>query len=712
MRAVLSILLLGLSLNAQALQVRDAYEANSLCSGAFSCSGETYQKLFPSRPYIQQPSSPNPVVGNCGQLPRGLDYGARRLPLTCGGGSDQRLRERIAHTQQELDHNMAYLDVNNREAAQKVLLKKDYGWAHNIKFNVTENWTYKKKVGDFVDCRNYPSYSEGGEPESYQTTCYRTGRKETVIRRVIRKRKYCARATPPPRVETDSSSSSSTHSSGTTVNGGTYNSGSTFNSGSTGSHNSGNSSRSYERQEPRQQPRQDNIKRGRDEDRGSIERRFDRGGSKPSGGSKKRSEYNELTRGNRLPARNLRRIGEDEQISQESTPTWGCDEWKIETVKDRDEEVQVDADDLSYSCTQVRSKFCTWFEESEPQSQSCPEQKTATINMKFKTPDNWKPGGDSRYDDMLPNGFDLLMGESEIITLDIKGGIDLSPKVDIKNGQKSREKPWYKYNDNWSPSVASCRYQDQVFNLELTPTERIVQSAPNLLKIPLDENGKEKAFEGLDDQGRPKSLQLQNPGRFMVLDRTNLSRTMGKDVDASKVDMKKDPALQFAGISRKSFESTRFWMRLVWFDGEMKDRDGKINERNKVKVSLGRPYSINQAGPEAENLTISLAAEGGMDKFYKQALPLEEYLGFLGGNVALDPKVKYFIEVKMAQTNFDGIYLSGVKGITDLSEQEKALLGKDAYSESIYIPLDSSTSKRGIWDWYRNMRARRMWRPL
>jgi hypothetical protein len=328
MRASLLTLLLGLSLNAQAYQVRDAFEADQMCSGVYSCDRETFQEIRRYAQPVVQPASPAPVKGNCSILPRGLDYGARPNLLSCGGGTDQRLRERIAHTQEELDNHMGYLDSGNRAAAQKVLLKKDYGWAHNIKFNVTENWTYKKKVGDYIDCRGYPTYSEGGEPERYETTCYRKGRKERVVQRVIRYNKYCAKATPPPpppQVDTTPAPS---------YNGGNYNSG-----------GSSSGSRSYERQEPRQQqqPKRDNIQRGRDEDEDAIRRRMERAEKK------------------RKPARSLRRLQDDSRTDQDSTPTYGCDEWRTKKVKDEDVELWVDADDLSYSCTKVRSKWCTWF---------------------------------------------------------------------------------------------------------------------------------------------------------------------------------------------------------------------------------------------------------------------------------------------------------------------------------------------------------------
>jgi hypothetical protein len=200
-------------------------------------------------------------------------------------------------------------------------------------------------------------------------------------------------------------------------------------------------------------------------------------------------------------------------------------------------------------------------------------------------------------------------------------------------------------------------------------------------------------------------LLVLNPTRNQVLDRSNLSRVFGDDKNPNAKmkpqDIQTDPALKHAGISRKFWENTRFWMRLVWMYGN-----------KKVRVTLGRPFEINQAGAIGDQMHISLAAKNGMERFYKLSVPFENHFAFLGGDVPLDPKKKYFIEIKLAQPGFDGIYLSGLNNDPSLNDQEKKLINKDAYSESKYIPLpEHIESKRSwleqFWDW----RARRMWRP-
>ncbi|OQW50249.1 MAG: hypothetical protein A4S09_00195 [Proteobacteria bacterium SG_bin7] len=667
-----AMLYLALAQNAFAKRVSDASEAAALCSAPFTCDAETIASDNRAPLRIDQPANPTPVQGLCGTLPRGLDYRARPTYFTCsGGGTESHTRGPIEHDADQIDKNFSLLSIGNREGAQKALLKKDYGWKKQIKVNVSQNWTYMQKVGAYTDCSDQPG-AQGGESESYQTICYRSNRKEKVVQRVVRKETFCSKKNPPPPpppVSSGGGSSGSTYGEGS---GG-------FSGGSGGSYSPSRSSSggggSYSPSRPSSGDGY-SAPKGRGESSGENRSRMDRGRNSSS-------EYKLEQMKIRAPALTYRRIADDIRTDKESEPMYGCARWETRTVSDEDTYSYEDVEDISYTCTKTRNKWCTWYQQ-ESSSQLCPEQKTINIQVKYQTPADWNPKNPA-YDDQLPNKFDLLLGESEIITVGFSSGSrDITPNAEIKNGMQTRKDPWNKYSTNWSPRTLDCRYQDQEFDLEITPERRIVQSAPNPLDLP-DGYGEKAVSEELDSSGRPKNLNLKNKARGLVLDRSGLSRIYGKDQSEQSEKSR-------VGITRKAWENTRFWMRLWWLDGN-----------NKVKVTLGRHFNINQASPEGDRVSISLAGENGMSRFYKMAVPFEEVFGFLGGDVSLDPSRKYEIEIKTAQPGFDGIYIGGLDDDSSLSDEEKKLVNKDAYSESLWIPFDASNSKRSLlqrfWDW-------------
>ncbi len=679
--------------------VGSGFDADQLCVAPFRCDGETIAPdNRPSLP-VSQPINSGTVQGGCDQLPKGRDYLAHPTGLSCsGGGQEDYLRERLPHTQEKLDENYGYLGlgptIEARTAAQKVLLVPNYGWTNQFKLDVRQNWVYKRKTGGYTDCRAQNLFGgEGGAIESYQTTCYRRNRKEEVVRTVIEKERYCVVASapppPPPPTRTEPEPETGSHSTTPSFGGGST-------GGSTGHSGSSSSRPSEPRQEPRHEPKHDT----------------NQGSSKPKGnGESFKSNRDRAKRGfdgyyrikipnqiDRFPSYSNRRIyPARDHLTEGSTPQYGCDRWEVREVGRHDEHVYENVEDVSYSCTKIRNQWCTWYED-QADSSVCPEARTATVTVNYKTPGDWNPLN-KLYDDQLPNKFDLLLGEAELIRVSLgSNGSTLTPSVNIVNAIEGHKEPWNVYETKFSPSELLCQYKDMNTTLNVLPQKRVVQTAPNTLTV------LSKSFEGLDYKGRPKNLLVSNPARNLVLDRSNLSRAFGQDKNpqakVSKADFRTDPALKNAGISRKFWENTRFWMRLIWMDGN-----------KKVKITLGRPFSINQAGAVGDTLNVSLVAENGMDKFYKLSVPYERFFGFLGGSVPLDPKKKYFIEIKMAQPGFDGIYLSGLNNDPSLSDEEKKLINNDAYSDSKLIPLPQVSSSRTWLERFEDWRARRMWRP-
>lgn len=653
--------------------VSSEYRASSLCSYPYSCDGETREPDYRPRLPVQQPYADS-IKGNCSQIPARLSYMARLSSLTCGQADTIRSRERLAHAQEKLDENYEYLMNKNRVAAQKVLLT-DYRWTEKLPFTVRENWTYKEKVGDYINCRGRWG-AEGGAVESYQTTCYRRNRKEKVVQRRVRTREYCAVETPPPPPPPPASS------------------GSSFERSSGGGSSSPTPPPIFERDLPTQPS-------GRGEDRDSIRNNMDEAWDS---GSVVQPYFTEKYRS---PAQSyrLRRLKDDRQHVKDPTPTYGCEEWKTKTEVDEDIEFDVDAEDLSYSCVRERYQWCTWYEDRFA-TQLCPQQKTATVNVKYVTAKDWNPSN-PRYDDQLPNQFDLLLGEAEVVRVSANTRVSslMTPNMEFANGVKGRKEPWNKYEFSANPSQIACDYKDQTINFEVRTLGRIEQAAPNPIQIPTDENGKEIAFAELDKKGRPALLNLINPGRSMVLDRSNLSRIFGVSEEtqqdpkmvSSKISIEK-PARP-GGISKKFWEDTRFWMRLVWKDG-----------KTTVKVTRPVEFDLNKAQPVGDNLTVSLTGQYGMEKFYKLSVPLESVFGFLGGDASLDPKKEYYLEMKIAQPGFDGIYKSGLAENVK-NDGEQAVVKKDAYSESKLVRLKASDAKPGLIERFWHWRSRRMMRP-
>lgn len=685
---------LSLPIVVSAMQV-DESEVGALCSFPYSCDEETRAADTRVKPGITQPISAQPIQGSCIQIPAAQSFQAQIGALECGSTSVVQSRERIQYPQEHLDRNAENIQANQREEAQKVL-KATVGYNEQLKFTVKENWTYKRKVGDFVDCRGRYG-AEGGAVETYRTQCFRQTRNEKVFRKVITKKRNCARFTPkPPDPEPVSSGGSGVYIPGSTGGGGGY---------------SPSPAPSYHYSPP-------SAPSGRGETYQEMERNGTGSKAWGDGGYLNIQEIlNQKTilpEISRDPARSnyygqMREMDSRVILTDGDSGTYGCDDWGNYKVVDTDkEEYTISADPLSYSCIRTRNQWCTWFVD-EPATALCPEQKTATVDVKFVTPSDWNPSN-PLYDDQLPNKFDLLLGEAEFLKISANDSLSstMRPSLRIENAVKDkngkyRELPWNKYETRISPGAVTCQYKDQKFEMEVNTLGRNVQAAPNPLQIPTDEAGNYLAFEGTDSKGRPAILNLINPARSLVLDRSNLSRIFGADPNdptATSSVAKKDEANK-GGVPKQFWENTKFWMRLYW-----KDKRG-----TQVKVTQAKQFDINKANPVGDYLAVSLDGKMGMDKFYNLALPFEDVLSFLGGDAALDPNQEYFLEIKVAQPGFNGIYTSGYRPDDKTPENERKIKDKSAYSESLVIPMKAIQSKPTLWQKFWLHRMKKFYRP-
>jgi len=677
---IVSILAISIfNLNYSLAQYNE-YQAGQLCTHPFNCDREVVAPDNRLRLPVPQPAANTRVQGKCSTIPLSQSYMARVANLTCSsGGNFLQVRDRIMHSNEKLDENYTLIRSGNREAAQNALLTQ-LTMNQKIPFSIQENWYYRVRRGDYTNCRNRGSmYESGGETESYETTCYRKNRTETVLQRVYQKRRYCKiQNDPPPEpvVIPDEQSSSG--------------SGSGYGSGSS---SSGNSSPSRPSPPPVSKERPPEAPRGNGEDSDSQRDRIRRGFEEGS--------YKIHTPQARAVAQNnrMRRI-EDKILStiQDSEPMYGCKVWDTKVEVDQIREVKIPLPDISYSCTRMRSRWCTWFEDVAAQ-QSCPATKTADVNVTFAHDSAWKPGNE-KYDDQLPNKFDLLLGESEFVKFSLNSsGTTQSASIQIENALKDRKIPWNKYSIQAQPSQVTCAYQDQKLNVIVNTIGRNIQPAPNPLEIPKDENGNEVPFVKFDKKGRPALLSLLNPGRGLVLDRSEISRIFGSDVRIVNSNTQKTGA-----ISQKFWENTMFWMRLYWHDG-----------RRQVRISQPVQFNLNQAIPVGDEMQIALDGSSEVKKLYKLSIPFENLFGFFATDVMLDPNREYTLEVKVAQPGFEGIYETGLK---DKKNIEKAADGNavkiddsSAYSESKHIKFRPTQANPNFIERWWHWREKRMWRP-
>lgn len=693
-------------------------QVGQLCSAPYACGGEERDRDTRQAIPFDQPIATVAADGKCGKLPLSESYKATIKDLSCSstGGNDVQVRERTVHSDEKLDESFRQMRAGNDSAAQKALLT-DLSFKQKFPFRVTENWNYLVRRGAYTDCRGSKHYESGGEEETYQTTCYRQDRYERVIQRVIQKRRYCRVATPPPPPPPPEPEPTPVPDYQPSYPSPTYPSPAPepyrpapspapyrpspspspapykpSPSPSPAPYRPSPSPAPY-RPAPAPAPAPPTAPRGNGEDSNSRRDRIRRG--------REEGSIQQLFKFNRTIAQNTgnRRIDPDIRPTlQDSTPTYGCDQWDTMVEIDEDRYVDIRVPGFAYSCTRTRNKWCTWLEE-KPAAQACPEEKNAVVDVKFMHDPAWKPGNPN-YDKQLPNKFDLLLGESEYVKIGFNSdGRNQTATAQIENAVKGRTKAWNTYDIKNLQGSQACAYKDQLHKIEVHTQGRIVQPAPNPIEIPKDpQTGEETPFLKFDEKGRPSLMALLNPGRSMVLDRSEISRMFGADakVTASKSDKTKSGA-----IETKFWENTLFWMRLFWYDGSVK-----------VRVSQAVKFNVNMARPVGDEMQIALDGSEEVRKLYRLSFPFEETFGnWFEKDVPLDPNRDYYLEIKLAQPGFKGIYDTGFKDAAVAADgQVTEVEDKNSYSESKILKFRAPEAKRDWIDRWWHWREKRMWR--
>lgn len=385
-------------------------------------------------------------------------------------------------------------------------------------------------------------------------------------------------------------------------------------------------------------------------------------------------------------------------------PNRSCLRYGTKTIQVKKTRI-VDSGTYRYSCIKSRPRFCTW-KTPVTMTRSCRNHK-ATYTVRYLKDPQWKPGYvDSKsrvrdYNDLIPNKFDLLPGESEkIYTYSNMGSSSsLSPKMVIQSDWNN-----YKYSTQVRDRV--CRYNMQPhINYNVITVGRIKRKAPNVLAMPVGLDGSKmdpfaNSFKDLDI--RPSKVEIQDHSRATMLAASQFSRTFPRPEGAKARDQKikavykvaaADPQMISSGLDMGFWVDTQFRVQMF-----RKDKWGR-----NVRMTPAMKLNSNQVDTFDNYLTIHLNDQMP-NKFYRGTGPFEGLFGWAwsGFGVELSPGRDYIIRVQTVQRGLP-FYESGCPKGDDTCE------GKEASKKAFSAPLDikfraNKNVKRSLWrklkDWH------------
>lgn len=661
MKHFASFLILALvAIGAQAQEFKDPNLRAYSCGGRISCGSiQVTERDTRTAPAITQPKADAPTIGACGTpLPDGQDYQARLTGTTCSP-SNEKSHQRLPMPvdQDKKDKAMQVLSsvndsVTKRTRAQE-LLYTPIKWSDEFQISMSESWQYSVLTGDF-----------NGPSESYDTTCS-MDRTETYDVAVPIYETYCAQREiieddPPPRKEP------------------TYNPPVTR-----------PDSRSESRQTPTPMTRPDNQP-SRPAPRPQEQRPAPpsqprpkppepspdrlKGTSSSEIKSQSQDNYNKKRRPNGIDGASYKHDLFRQLRSIASREGRCIREAQRDTGRTRLEPRSRTLPSISGLCTARRGTWRTYFVSRQSQRSCAPQ--TVKVNVDYKLDPNWNPKN-SAYLDILPNKYDLLPGESEIIK--VKGNVAqnaVAPVLSVENG-------WNKYFTKIIPERLSCDINKKEFTIEVHTESRIKRRAPNPFQLP---EGTE-ALVGLDDKGRPNALKLVDSVRGIRLDASMNSRQFGQPAAEEKSEPKNIGQSE-AGGSEAFWVGTQFRMSLYSYDWQGR----------KVHVTLPNAFTTNKTDVFRNEMEISLGGFGGMDRLYRPAGPLQFIFGglykYLG--VELSPNTDYTLEVQAAQREFPFYESTCQNGRTTCGDQEAA---EAKFSEPITIKFKTGKTERSLMKW-------------
>lgn len=551
-------------------------------------------------------------------------YQARSLGATCGSATVGGSRFPERVNPEKMEMWQLWLRSGQAEEAQKERLNTNVGWAGNVNVPVTETWQWTEMVGDYSN----PSYCYPNDPmETLPTTCTIPRDEVYYVEEDVTDTSNCLEYYPEPEP-----------SAGGGFGGGSDSGG--FGSGS------GSSSPSIDT----------GPARGGGESASDLEDDYGM------------NEYSPI-KSDRHPAAQCKRYG---------------------TKKERQKRTRA-ATPITYSCTKKVPRYCV-HPVTRTEQRACRPQ-AVNFQVRYVHSPEWKPGyKDPRhahrsYDNMLPNRFDLLLGEDERMVLNVnKAGQTTNLKPELK-----LESLWNEYRWTVDPSsrLTCANGQTPVVKINIHTIGRNKRTMPNALSVPYREvvvNGKkvkqsvaytyeqERMKNGKVANYRPNVLRVNDQSRTLMLDASLLSRIYGRTDSPNH----KETAVATENIATAA--NGGFWVdtqyRLQMF---RKDKWSRW-----VRVTGPTTINQNQVEYNDDEASIVLSGAKAKQRFYHPAGVLDSILGgvYKHFSVKITPGEKYYWKIWMVTRGFPW-YEQGCKGNKTNCEGE--LASKKAFSEPVLV---------------------------
>jgi hypothetical protein len=391
----------------------------------------------------------------------------------------------------------------------------------------------------------------------------------------------------------------------------------------------------------------------------------------------------------------------------------------------------VDYREESYqsTCDERVVDECEW-EEEQFEMEYC-STESVSYSVEYEKPNGeWAPGKPG-YHDLLPNKYDLLPGEWEVVHLLLNngnndGGLDKSlarkslgraslikPSVEFES-KGMEDQGWNKYRVSFDQSEIQCRMNTSVvINAKIATEERIVRKAPNALAIPIDRLGREEALRATEkfldgDQKvrlRPYKVQLEDSSNDLMLTAARQSRKF-KDLDEGAVTTDHPNGEEVLTARDLGFwKNTLLKVRLI-------EKNSCFLEGDKLFADvLDTTSSLTKA--EGNRLVIQLDGEqSGVPSFYRPFGFIGKFLGFFMGEGGIDlyptPGKHYEFHVSMLQQGlpfYENGCLNGAKTC------EKADANPQMYSDDLKIEFyaEPGYDERGWLQKFENWYGRKPW---
>ncbi|MFN8791444.1 MAG: hypothetical protein ACK5Y2_08325 [Bdellovibrionales bacterium] len=573
------------------------------------------------RPTIIQPQGPPGLKAACGsEIPTRMSFQAVVHELQCGEGAVAHDRVQTPVSKKVMDEwgRMSRTSLPNKQARMQEIRRAEVRFDGEIEYPTYESWTYQELIGNFDARCGY---------EDWITTCEVERVQEVTD---VTYRQVCAEY----EVIEDEPSSSSPVDFG-----------------------AGSSSK----------PPRDSYR----PDRGNVDTSLPK---KPKGKGESSDEIREDRR-RRFEGGSL--ILNDLTRRPAGTRQGKCLRWERRREVDTRRSV---VGRVNYSCLKQRPRYCTWL-EPRTVTQRCENQK-ARYSVTYAHDSKWKPGyEDSKfkhrnYQDILPNKFDLLSGETEVVTVFNNYGESRgrqTPRVQIRS-------EWNEYRAETQPSTLACQLKkDTEFHVTVHTIGRNRVRAPNPLALPVDANGREVFPLEIQD-GRPVRVRLLDKGRATQMRAAELSRMFAKPENSAKAE--RDVVHKRAEVSSSLvrglvgdayWHETQFRMQLF-----QKGRWGTI-----YNLTVPSHFGSNQGILQDSEMSLSLTGQDSIPNFYRAKGPFQRLLGWVWerAGVEFTPGEVYYFRIQALPQGLP-FYENGCP------DGQATCEGEEANEKAFSAPLD------------------------